>query len=761
MSESRRGGERDHEFEAVLVTAGQRLADAFVAKYSVRYPAVASIVTKLVAAQKKKNFFKQRARMTVDEQLIATYAFFGIHLMRGLVPEVPELTELAAETYRRARAKPVSAGEWSRLFPERYSDNDIPDLLDSRAWVDPRIWLAPETIDFFADAHSRSDAPPRLESVFSLWRSAEVYGFTTASRGQGIDSLIRFVPQVIETAKIARDAISIRADDFEQAYFANLDREVQRAQYPFGLEMPEHRDAMILAIALSIESESGGILRPTAGAAEYLDLDPEARAMRLTPADLYTVFRSTVARISRSESEHVRPALPFDLIRAAAAVQSQAAQRHELPPVAPTGWVPILQENGFGVRVESVNTSDAPSPKSSAQRLPFAREVLRLLPYSPDAANAINRMFPVGSPRAIAQQSENFELRDFQGRAREDVIVSAIRVETLDAYYRERFGNDQLAQAREPELGKVNAALKDLMSKRLFDIFDKANKRVREVDFELAEQQENPGASLARIALDHDAMLSEYRDAKLGIHIAPTRAHMARTAAAAPEDSTSAIDEVPAEPGDAREEHTPRFGTTRQPWVEEFIAIIPAYVASYRAYQAWQVAQGAAPSLLDIRAIRDVESFTVWLKRQVAQHDAPVAAAAARYWDDIRSGRTQSGRVLPEHLQRVALWDDLDVRLGTALTNWASELTGNESVRTRARGSVETVLRRIYSSPVWFALASGVSLEKIDEYSDVNIVTTMDALDSDSPLRELLPPFLADFLEEIDQEREDEEPQDG
>lgn len=767
MSESGPGPERERGREADLSAIAGWVGDAFSTHYEPRNPEVRGILTRLLAAEKKNHFFKQRGRMTFDDQSIVTVAFFALKCLRRLISDVPLLSEALVSAHAQARSSAGAVAAWSRLDPERYSDGRIPGLLFDADWVDPRLLLNQEGADLVPDRLKRDGDLPRLRSSFELWRNAQVYGLDVASRNQDIQSLERFNPAIVSAAHRTLATKVVEVEAFQQAYFEHLEREVQRARYPFGLEVQENRDAMVLAVSLAVESETSGALHPVDGSVPYLpykadkqkkvdDDDEEGEdgnenleiveRRLLAPTELYSAFRSTIARINQKLDLQARPALPFDLVRAAASVQSDAELFHELPPVLQNGWVPILQSEGFGVSAAEGASSMRKQSSEPSPRLVYARELLRLIPYASADAAALATMSPAGSPRKIAWISQNLDLGDFKGQPRTDAIVGRIRSEILDGFYRERMGADQRAQIEERPLRKVDTGLTTLLVTRLKSVFKAANERPRETTFEPESSEQRRGRKTRRVALGHDDLLTQ-RNALYGLHLPPTRGQVQRHDAERLTQSTNRpTKEADNAAREAEDERKHRFGVGVTNWIGDFLELIPVYIDVFRSYREWMAKNARPTPADDLDAVRYLDAFYLWLQNDVAAREAGVSAEAESINKEARAaGR---GRMLPSTLHDVELADSMTLSLADALKNWAAELPVGTTGRTRARQSIELALRRIYQSPVWIALAKGVPLEDIDESAEVTIATTISALRKKNDLGKLLPGFLVELMDD-------------
>jgi hypothetical protein len=377
--------------------------------------------TRGILKEIRGHYVKSRGRpkltQTADEQLRSIEVFFTFECLAAIAVVAPRLRRLRDEIDAEAIRDPRVVSAWAAADPSTI-DKGVPPLPQGADFVSVARNLAPDLED---GADSIGSVDP--VSPFELGRWPGLHGFDALIRGRDEAALHRLAE---EAGGI--DPRTATIDAFEEALFAHYRREATRAAHPFGVTEQAHRDALVLAIAMIYEAHTAG------------ELDghlPAATRGRATSAALRDAFRATLDGLPFRRGRLQRIG-ELDLVRAAATVQLRfdAAEADE--------WHPVLR--------------DVAGPPRSA----FAAARWRLLPYSREFAEWLASVWPVGSPRQLAESlGRRDELRDFLGGVPEyEIYVGRTRASLLDRFWKARLRNEH--DGTEPSVWHARSVHREL-----------------------------------------------------------------------------------------------------------------------------------------------------------------------------------------------------------------------------------------------------------------------------------------------------------
>lgn len=685
--------------------------------------------------------FAAKPQLTLSHQGKLTSVFFTIETIHNLVSLVPALAERRQATLSTVQEKHASTTVWSDLDPGYLQNQRVPDLPTAKEYWNAGDYLGPEA-RYLDETVLTPEIGTGPVSYFKLWRNPDLFGLRTALRGRDAEALKRFALPIVQ---MVDSPSTVRA--FEDAYFEHMTREINRAYFPFGLSDQSRREFMCLAVALAFESESGGTFNTA-----LAELDKVEPGSVTSNSTLVRAHRSLIAWLLH------RPMLvariqSFDLIRAAAAVQLHFSARGTLhDPVAPSGWARSLQTEAFGVTTKK----DAPyveePPTSPSARHPFARELLRLLPYSPPLAVELSSMWPAGSIRKIVDFTKNVELPFTQGSARGDAIVFHMRRGILGGLYREQIKDEQLGQpGREPSLRNVQSVLTHLLKWRLNDTLKLANRLPREVPLSVSDAESDEGreelrafARATAVSLEHDTLIARAKStdtALLREDIANDGA--SRLGASAVAQSKHARRSQPAPSAEPEN------------WIDEFFDIFPTHRRLWVAYRQYtSTDNGNGLTTLELAQLAELATFTVWLRAEVHRREWTVVRAAEEIHAATESQGLDRGRELPTRLHQHELANTIGT-VSDALKLWLNSRPDLKTAahRNAARDAITTLFDTIYTSPLWRSLALE---DHLVTGPAGELTASLNALKHNT-LRDLMPRLLAELIRDPDDSRHQEQ----
>lgn len=643
------------------------------------------VTTAFLKSYEHNHLLSAKSGRTVGELMGTTPMFYALEVVRAMTNEIPRLSRLKERAAEEARSVAAVVDAWMRASPQSVVDGRAPALRAQPA--DPAAELSADAAELGHSGHRADD--DRSAGYFSLWRDEAQSGFFLAMYGRGVDAVRRFAPAVQALADSDLDDIN----EVEAAYFEHYRREVERATYPFGVADDANRRSVTFALTLTMEAESAGSFRPRV---RQICSD---RSYGCTPVDVVSTWTEVVQSISGAASPGStghQPIGAFDLIRVAAAVQLELCEDNMSPHEAvDSGWHKDLHRMGFAIP-RSLPTRKSGGPEKESQpRVPFARELARLIPYSPEIAEILDGLWPAGSRDALARASENRELAVTNGKVRDDAIIAEIRSMILTQFYRERIKNEQLDRSPvELSLVQVNKALNSMLVNKINTAYREANKRPREESLEqLVESSERDvdetgdirslsrsGASVPRFAHD-EALALAYSVGKAIVQVDGAMAAPASRRSANPAPRVPAVEEHP-------------------DWIYDFSQKFPQHWRLWKHY----VTTHDKMSVVHARNMAWVEAFSVWAIEQTRTREQAIRTA-----HDEAKNRPNPTHASAE--QHDLFLSDSELNFAPTFSSgvalWVSTLP--EDDRVSAARSVRFEIKRMYTSPMWEQLDGDVN----------------------------------------------------
>lgn len=724
----------------VLSAQAQQQADLLLERYG-DVAGVPEAISAVLTRYARGHLFAAKAGLRLEEQGRLVSGFFALETIHDLVPLVGELAERRRMLLTSVRAASASGAIWSALDTDYIEAGLVPSLPTKEEYWDAGFYLGPEAAHLHS-SHQSSAAGDGPGSYFKMWRNPVFFGLEVPLHGRGQAALKRFSGPIVDQVQSSSTVLAL-----EDAYFAHMRREIDRAYYPFGLVDATRRDTMTLAVALAFEAESAGTFDAAFTPLGVVEPGNVAFASTLRSAYHTAIRWLTRPAVLKTTSVRVQG---FDLVRAAAAVQRHYTISGSLAdPVAPSGWSRVLQKEAFDVSSSSEPPhEEIPAAKSSARR-PYSRELLRLLPYSQDLADELTAMWPAGSVRKITQIAQNADLPFTQGSARGDGIVFDVRREILDGFYREQVMNEQLGlTAPEPTLAGIQSALIRLLKFRIKSVYIRAN----EVPFEEPHSPEEDGEDSEHakprheqgtsVRLDHDGLAADA--VKSGLALSQ---HDIQDNGASRGLGASAI-------AASRQRSTAEVKSSRHlPWIDEFFEVFLEHLRLWTAYRRLPSGGGGtALTGVELEQLTELDAFTVWLRHEVHRREGDVVRAAREIRTKMRSEGRDRGSELPVELRDRDL-SDFAGDAAEALKMWVSTRPDlpTRSNRDKVRKAVASVFNAVYSSPLWRSLAQDDWLTPSDRSE--SHTTSRQAL-ADVKLRDLVPRFISQFETDADADAE-------